>query len=45
VQRHDVGDHILFLGQVEAYEHQEQVALLYVQGKYAKSATADLLIA
>jgi flavin reductase (DIM6/NTAB) family NADH-FMN oxidoreductase RutF len=42
VQRLDVGDHILYLGQVEAYQHQEQSALIYVQGKYARSASAEL---
>ena len=42
IQRLDVGDHILYLGQVEAYQHQEQTALLYVQGKYAQSASAEL---
>lgn len=42
IQRLDVGDHILYLGQVEAYEHHDQTALLYVQGKYAQSASAEL---
>ncbi len=42
VQRLDVGDHILYLGEVEAYHHQEQSALLYLQGKYARSASAEL---
>ncbi len=42
IQRLDVGDHILYLGQVEAYEHYDQTALLYVQGKYAQSASAEL---
>jgi flavin reductase (DIM6/NTAB) family NADH-FMN oxidoreductase RutF len=42
VQRLDVGDHILYLGQVEAYQHQDHNALLYVQGKYAQSASAEL---
>ncbi len=42
VQRLDVGDHILYLGQVEAYQHQEHSALIYVQGKYARSASAEL---
>ena len=42
IQRLDVGDHILYLGQVEAYEHCDQTALLYVQGKYAQSASAEL---
>jgi flavin reductase (DIM6/NTAB) family NADH-FMN oxidoreductase RutF len=42
IQRLDVGDHILYLGEVEAYQHQDQTALLYVQGRYAQSASADL---
>jgi flavin reductase (DIM6/NTAB) family NADH-FMN oxidoreductase RutF len=42
VQRLDVGDHILYLGQVEAYQHQDYAALLYVQGKYAQSASTEL---
>jgi flavin reductase (DIM6/NTAB) family NADH-FMN oxidoreductase RutF len=42
IQRLDVGDHILFLGQVEAYQHLDQTALLYVQGRYAQSASAEL---
>jgi hypothetical protein len=27
---------------VEAYQHQDQTALLYVQGRYAQSASAEL---
>jgi flavin reductase (DIM6/NTAB) family NADH-FMN oxidoreductase RutF len=42
IQRLDVGDHILYLGQVEAYQHQDQTALLYVQGRYAQSASTEL---
>ncbi|WP_353138724.1 flavin reductase family protein [Limnohabitans sp.] len=41
IQRLDVGDHILYLGEVEAYQHQNQAALLYVQGRYAQSASAE----
>lgn len=41
IQRLDVGDHILYLGEVEAYQHQNQTALLYVQGRYAQSASAE----
>ena len=36
VQRHEVGDHILFLGLVEAYSHRPSTGLLYCQGQYAK---------
>jgi len=41
VQRHDVGDHILFLGEIQAYHHQEETALLYVRGKYSHGASLD----
>jgi flavin reductase (DIM6/NTAB) family NADH-FMN oxidoreductase RutF len=34
VQRHDVGDHVLYLGQVESYQHREHAALMYLQGRY-----------
>ena len=42
VQRHDVGDHVLFLGEIHAYHHQEEAALLYVRGKYSHGASLDL---
>jgi flavin reductase (DIM6/NTAB) family NADH-FMN oxidoreductase RutF len=42
VQRLDVGDHILYLGEVEAYRHQDQATLLYVQGRYAQSASVEM---
>ena len=42
LQRLDVGDHVLYLGEVEAYSHQEQTALLYVRGKYVQSASVEL---
>lgn len=42
VQRLDVGDHILYLGQVEAYRHQEGATLLYAQGRYAQAADVEL---
>ena len=45
VQRLDVGDHILYLGQVEAYQHQPETALLYVQGQYSRSTSAEPLAA
>ncbi len=37
VQRHDVGDHVLYLGQVESYQHREQAALMYLQGRYVQN--------
>lgn len=45
VQRLDIGDHIVYLGQVEAYQHQQETALLYVQGQYSRSASAEQLAA
>lgn len=35
-QRIEVGDHILFLGRVEAFEHRSGAGLLYCQGRYAQ---------
>jgi 3-hydroxy-9,10-secoandrosta-1,3,5(10)-triene-9,17-dione monooxygenase reductase component len=40
-QRLEVGDHILFLGQVEAYGHRVGPTLLYCQGQYAHSVALD----
>jgi flavin reductase (DIM6/NTAB) family NADH-FMN oxidoreductase RutF len=40
-QRLEVGDHILFLGRVEAYGHRVGPTLLYCQGQYAQSAALD----
>lgn len=45
IQRLDVGDHILYLGQVEAYQHQPETTLLYVQGQYARSVSPEPLAA
>ncbi len=36
VQRLEVGDHILFLGAVEAFDHHGGAGLLYCQGRYAR---------
>jgi flavin reductase (DIM6/NTAB) family NADH-FMN oxidoreductase RutF len=40
-QRLEVGDHVLFLGQVEAFEHHRRVGLLYCQGRYAQCMHID----
>lgn len=40
-QRLEVGDHILFLGRVEAYGHQVGPTLLYCQGQYAQGLSLD----
>jgi len=40
-QRLEVGDHILFLGRVEAYGHRVGPTLLYCQGQYAHSVALD----
>lgn len=42
IQRLEVGDHVLFLGQIEAFTHQDQATLLYVQGQYAKAGDLTL---
>jgi flavin reductase (DIM6/NTAB) family NADH-FMN oxidoreductase RutF len=38
VQRMEVGDHILFLGEIESYDHQDRATLLFCRGQYAQSA-------
>ena len=40
-QRLEVGDHILYLGRVEAYGHRVGPTLLYCQGQYAHSVALD----
>ncbi len=40
-QRLEVGDHVLFLGQVEAFEHHPSAGLLYCQGHYARGVGLD----
>lgn len=40
-QRLEVGDHILFLGRVEAYGHQGGPTLLYCQGQYAQGVSLE----
>jgi 3-hydroxy-9,10-secoandrosta-1,3,5(10)-triene-9,17-dione monooxygenase reductase component len=35
-QRLEVGDHILFLGRVQAYDHRPGPTLLYCQGQYTQ---------
>jgi len=40
-QRLEVGDHILFLGLVEAYGHQVGPTLLYCQGQYAQGVNLE----
>ena len=42
LQSLEVGDHVLYLGQVEAYEYQHQAPLLFVQGDYARCVSHDL---
>ena len=36
-QRLEVGDHVLFIGRVEAFEHHRRSGLLYCQGHYAQA--------
>jgi len=40
-QRLDVGDHVLFIGRVEAFEHHRSAGLLYCQGQYAQGVGLD----
>jgi flavin reductase (DIM6/NTAB) family NADH-FMN oxidoreductase RutF len=42
LQRLEVGDHILFLGEIEDYHHHERATLLFCQGQYAQSAGLEL---
>ena len=42
IQRMEVGDHILFLGEIEAYNHQDRATLLFCRGQYAQSAGLEL---
>ncbi len=41
-QRHEVGDHVLFLGRVVAYRHRPSPALLYCHGQYAQGVRLEL---
>ncbi len=40
-QRLDVGDHVLFIGRIEAFEHHRSAGLLYCQGHYAHGVSLD----
>ncbi len=40
-QRLDVGDHVLYLGRVEAFEHHRRAGLLVCQGHYAQGVGLD----
>jgi flavin reductase (DIM6/NTAB) family NADH-FMN oxidoreductase RutF len=42
LQRMVVGDHVLFLGEIEAFEHHRRVGLLYCQGRYAQGVHIDV---
>lgn len=42
-QRLEVGDHVLYLGRVEAFEHRHGVGLLYCQGRYAQGVGLEAL--
>lgn len=37
VQRHEVGDHVLYIGEVIAFEACDGAPLLYLQGKYGEA--------
>ena len=38
IQRLEVGDHILFLGQVESYAYERKPTLMFCQGNYVQAA-------
>jgi 3-hydroxy-9,10-secoandrosta-1,3,5(10)-triene-9,17-dione monooxygenase reductase component len=38
--RHDAGDHVIFLGQVEEFDHTDLRPLLYHGGRYSRLAPA-----
>jgi flavin reductase (DIM6/NTAB) family NADH-FMN oxidoreductase RutF len=40
-QRLEVGDHVLYLGRVEAYTHRVGPTLLYCQGRYAEGVALE----
>ena len=40
-QRLEVGDHVLYLGRVEAYGHRQGPTLLYCQGRYAEGVALE----
>lgn len=42
IQRHEVGDHVLYLGEVEAYRHHPGNSLLYCRGRYAQGIQLEL---
>jgi flavin reductase (DIM6/NTAB) family NADH-FMN oxidoreductase RutF len=39
-----LGDHVLFLGQVERYAYQASEPLLYLNGKYAQAQALELAV-
>ncbi len=41
-QRIEVGDHILFLGEVQRFDFEPKPTLLYYQGQYAQGVPLDL---
>jgi flavin reductase (DIM6/NTAB) family NADH-FMN oxidoreductase RutF len=41
VQRHEVGDHVLYLGEIEAYQHRPCASLLFCQGRYAQGISLE----
>ena len=40
-QRVEAGDHIVFIGRVEAFQHHRRAGLLYVPGHYTQGAGLD----
>ncbi|MBS0476064.1 MAG: flavin reductase [Proteobacteria bacterium] len=42
VQRHDVGDHILYIGEVIAFHASDDAPLLYLQGRYGEARRREV---
>jgi len=42
IQRLLVGDHILFLGQIESYSYENKPTLLFCQGNYLQGAACEI---
>ena len=42
IQRLEIGDHILFLGQVESYAYERKPTLLFCQGSYLQGAECSV---
>ncbi len=41
ISRQEVGDHVLILGEIDAYEHRHGPTLLFCQGRYARASSLE----